>query len=125
MGPRRVALGEAHARPVRGRSRYRVDVVFGPSTTPSWTTSFTKLEPPGRVVLEGRGGSVHAVDDIRFEEAAGGTRIDYTADLSFDGVTGLVEPLMGPLRCARIGQRAVEGLGRALSGPPPTPEPSC
>lgn len=108
--------------PVRVGSRYRVDVVFGPSTT-VMDYVVTTLEPPRRVVLEGHGGSVHAIDDIRFEQTSAGTRIDYIADLSFDGVTGLVEPLMGPL-LRRIGQRAVAGLHRALSGPPSTPGPS-
>lgn len=108
--------------PVRVGSRYRVDAVFGPSTT-VMDYVVTTLEPPGRVVLEGRGGSVHAVDDIRFEQTAAGTRIHYTADLTFDGVTALVEPLMGPL-LRRVGRRAVEGLRQALSGPPPVPEPS-
>ena len=108
--------------PVRVGSRYRLDVVFGPSTT-VMEYVVTVLEPPRRVVLEGHGGSIHAIDDIRFEPTPTGTRIDYTADLSFDGLTGLVEPLMGPL-LRRVGERAVEGLRRALSGPPPVPEPS-
>jgi NAD(P)-dependent dehydrogenase (short-subunit alcohol dehydrogenase family) len=83
----------------------------------------TQVEPQRRVVLEGRGGLVHAIDDIRFERIPAGTRIDYTADLSFDGLASLAEPLMGPL-LRRVGQRAVKGLRRALSGPPPAPQPS-
>ncbi len=108
--------------PVRVGSRYRLDVVFGPSTT-VMEYVVTVLEPLRRVVLEGHGGSVHAVDDIRFEPTPTGTRIDYTADLSFDGLTGLVEPLMGPL-LRRVGERALQGLRRALSEPPAPPEPS-
>ena len=36
----------------------------------------TTFDAPNRVVLAGSGASVVAVDDIRFESVAGGTRID-------------------------------------------------
>lgn len=51
----------------RYRSRYRLVVVFGPSTTPM-EYRVTLFEPPHRVILEGEGGSIRAVDEIRFEK---------------------------------------------------------
>lgn len=103
-------------------SRFRLVVVFGPSTT-VMEYRITDFDPPRRVVLEGAGGSVHAIDDIRFAPARQGTRIDYTADLTLSGLGGLTEPLIRPL-LERTGRRAVDGLRRALSEEPAPPGPS-
>ena len=108
--------------PVGPGSRFRLDVAFGPFTTPMEYV-VTRFEPPRRVVLEGEGARIRAVDDIRFEPAPGGTRIDYTADLTFLGPSALVEPFLRST-LEGVGRRAVEGLKNALSGPPEVPEPS-
>jgi NAD(P)-dependent dehydrogenase (short-subunit alcohol dehydrogenase family) len=103
--------------PVRVGSRYRLDVVFGPSTT-VMEYVVTVLEPPRRVVLEGHGGSIHAIDDIRFEPVPvgkrTGTRITYTAEISLLGALARIEPWMkGTL--GKVGRDAVAGLKAALT----------
>lgn len=72
-----------------------------------------RFEPPGRVVLEGEGRTVSAVDDIRFEPTGRGTRIVYAADLEMKGLLRLLEPF---LRGAFVtmGRRALDGLARQL-----------
>ena len=105
-------------RPALG-SRYRLEVVFALSTT-VMEYCITAFDPPHRVVLEGNGGSVHAIDDIRFMPTGSGTRIDYTADLTLSGLGGLVEPLLRPV-LERAGRRALDGLRKALSEQPATP----
>jgi len=80
-----------------------------------------EYDPPRKVVLEGEGRPLHALDTIVFEPAGQGTRITYTADLTFRGWLGSLEPIMeGSLR--RVGLRAVEGLRSALSEERPVPE---
>ncbi|HRY45550.1 MAG TPA: SDR family NAD(P)-dependent oxidoreductase [Thermoanaerobaculia bacterium] len=108
--------------PVGPGSRFRLDVDFGPFTTPM-VYVVTLFEAPHRVVLEGQGDRIRAVDDIRFEGIPGGTRIDYTADLTFLGPSSLAEPF---LRSALegVGRRAVEGLKNALSREPKVPKAS-
>lgn len=103
-------------------SRFRVVVRFGLSSTPM-EYLIRVYEPPHRVVLEGEGGSVHAIDDIRFAATAAGTRIDYTADLSFQGLAGMVEPWLGGV-LDRVGKNAMAGLQAAFSQPPAPPAPS-
>jgi NAD(P)-dependent dehydrogenase (short-subunit alcohol dehydrogenase family) len=79
--------------------------------------------PPKRVVLEGTGDSVHALDEIRFASTSGGTRITYTADISMLGAFSVVEPVLkGALD--RVGKDAVRGLQVALTEEPPPPERS-
>jgi NAD(P)-dependent dehydrogenase (short-subunit alcohol dehydrogenase family) len=94
-------------------SRFRVIVKSGLGTSEMLYT-ITHWEPPHRVVLEGEGDAIHAVDDIRFVEVAGGTRIDYTADISLGGVAGKAEFLLGPV-LERVGKKAMAGLKSALT----------
>jgi len=108
--------------PVGPGARFRLDVAFGPFTTPMEYV-VTLFEPPHRVVLEGEGDRIRAVDDIRFEATPGGTRIDYTADLTFLGPSSLAEPFLRST-LEGVGRRAVEGLKDALSREPRAPEPS-
>jgi NAD(P)-dependent dehydrogenase (short-subunit alcohol dehydrogenase family) len=99
------ALGEG--------SRFRVVVKSGLGTSEMQYT-ITRWEPPHRVVLEGEGEAIHAIDDIRFGEIAGGTRIDYTADITLGGVAGKAEFLLGPV-LERVGKKAMAGLKNALT----------
>jgi dehydrogenase/reductase SDR family protein 12 len=94
-------------------SRFRVVVRSGLGTSEMYYT-ITRWEPPLRVVLEGEGDAIHAVDDIRFTEVAGGTRIDYTADITLGGAAGKAEFLLGPL-LERVGKKAMAGLKKALT----------
>ena len=54
-----------------------------------------------------------AVDEIRFEPAGTGTRIDYTADIRLGGLLRLVQPFLGGAFAAR--SRATRSRG--WSGP--------
>ena len=71
------------------------------------------FEPPTRVVLVGSGSGVSAVDEIRLERLATGTRLDYTADIRLGGVLRLVEPFLGRA-FATIGRNAADGMQRTL-----------
>ena len=62
-----------------------------------------EYEPPKRVVLEGKGESIPALDDIRFASAPGSTRITYTTDISMLGALSCAERwLKGPLDRVRL-----------------------
>ncbi|MFO7547752.1 MAG: SRPBCC family protein [Acidimicrobiia bacterium] len=67
------------------------------------------FDVPHRVVLEGSGSTIRAVDDIEFVEVAGGTEIDYTADLTLRGPLRFVQPLFRPA-FTRVGRKAIAGL---------------
>jgi dehydrogenase/reductase SDR family protein 12 len=99
--------------PLGEGTAFRVRVAFGPSSTDMEYVVRT-WEPPNRVVLEGSGGSIHALDEITFRPEDGGTSICYTADITLGGIAGLAQPLMGPL-LERVGKRAVDGLRDALT----------
>jgi NAD(P)-dependent dehydrogenase (short-subunit alcohol dehydrogenase family)/carbon monoxide dehydrogenase subunit G len=106
--------------PVGVGTEYRVVVKSGPSRIPMRYV-VRDYSPPNRVVLEGEGKRIQAVDSITFEERGAGTRIRYVADLSFSGLLASAEPLMkGTLD--RVGKEAVEGLESALSERRSTPK---
>lgn len=94
---------------------FDVDVVFNGRTLPM-TYAVTVWEPPTRVVLEGLGQMVTAIDDIRFESVdAGRTRIHYSADLRLRGFRRLFEPLVRG-RFEALGDAAMDGMRRSLGG---------
>jgi len=108
--------------PVGVGAEFALRVRFGPRSIPM-TYVVREYGPPKRVVLEGTGASVHALDDIRFASTSGGTRITYTAEISMLGAFSVVEPLLkGALD--RVGKDAVRGLQVALTEEPPPPERS-
>ena len=104
-------------------SRFRVVVKAGIGTSEMHYT-ITRFEPPHRVVLEGTGDGIHAVDDIRFTAAGDVTRIDYTADITLGGLPGKAETLLGPF-LERVGKKAMAGLKRALTLKSTPPAESC
>lgn len=73
----------------------------------------TDYESGKKIVLEGTGARVRAIDVIAFEDQADGTLVTYTADLSLTGVARLFEPFMKG-RFAEIGEQAGIGLRRWL-----------
>jgi carbon monoxide dehydrogenase subunit G len=73
----------------------------------------TTFEAPRRVVLTGEGSGVSAIDEIRFEPAGNGTRIDYTADIRLGGWMRLIQPLVGGT-LEKIAKDALGGMQRAL-----------
>ena len=101
--------------PVAVGSSFELMVAFGGRQTPM-TYTVTVYEPSTRVVLEGVGSTLTAVDDIRFATAGDGTEVTYTADLSFKGVLRFAEPFLRPF-LNRVGERAVAGLARELDAP--------
>jgi NAD(P)-dependent dehydrogenase (short-subunit alcohol dehydrogenase family)/carbon monoxide dehydrogenase subunit G len=108
--------------PIGIGTSFKLRVKFGPRLIPM-TYVVREYDPPKRVVLEGIGDSVHALDDIALAVTPRGTRITYTADISLVGTSRIVEPaLKGALD--RVGKNAVRGLRMALSGESPPPERS-
>ncbi len=98
--------------PVGIGARYRLGVKMA-GRTASMDYVVTAWEPDRRVVLEGSGSGVIAVDEIRFEPTPEGTRIHYTADIRFRGLLRLAAPLAGGA-FARIARDARDGMQRAL-----------
>jgi len=94
-------------------TRYELVVRFGSKRIPM-TYVITALEPDSRLVLEGEGEVVSAVDDILFHPTSEGTVVEYTAHLSFDNWIRFVEPLMTPFLRRFVGKRALDGLVAAL-----------
>jgi dehydrogenase/reductase SDR family member 12 len=100
-------------------TEFALRVRFGPRAIPM-TYVVREHAPPKRVVLEGKGDSIHALDDIGFASIRAGTRITYTADISLLGAFSVLEPLLkGALD--RLGKDAVRGLQAALTEEPPPP----
>jgi carbon monoxide dehydrogenase subunit G len=98
--------------PIGVGTKYDLQVVFGKRTLPM-TYEVIEWDPPNRVVLRGEGTTVIAIDDIRFESTASGTRIFYTADLRLKGVLRFAEPLLRS-RFDQTGRQAIAGMRRAL-----------
>lgn len=73
------------------------------------------FDPPHRVVLDGRGRAIKAVDDIELRSVGTGTEIDVTADLWLTGPLRLGQPLFAPI-ARRFGARAMTGLREHLGG---------
>ncbi|NND01517.1 MAG: hypothetical protein HKN91_01905 [Acidimicrobiia bacterium] len=93
-------------------STFDLMVKFGPRESPM-TYTITNFEPPNRVVLEGRGSTLVAIDDIRFAAVEGGTEIRYVADLHFKGFMRLVAPFIGS-SLDKVGKKALDGLSGQL-----------
>ena len=98
--------------PVRVGARYRLGVRMG-GRVAEMEYEIIRLEAPHRVVLEGRGSGVHAVDDISFAATPSGTRIDYVADIRLQGLLRLLAPFAGGA-FRRIAENARNGMQRAL-----------
>ncbi len=98
--------------PVGLDARYRLGVRMRGRVAPM-EYRITTFEPGRRVVLAGSGSNISAVDEIRFEPAGDGTRIDYTADIHLGGWMRLVEPFAGAA-FRKIAHDALEGMQRFL-----------
>jgi carbon monoxide dehydrogenase subunit G len=103
---------EAGAGPVGTGSRFRLGVRMGGRVTPM-DYEITTWDPPRRVVLQGAGSGVSAVDDIRFHDTPSGTRIEYVADIRLRGLLRLLSPFAGGA-FATIARNARQGMQRAL-----------
>ena len=98
--------------PLKVGSAFSLMVRFGGRQVPMLYT-ITAIEPNSKVVLEGVGDSLVAIDDIRFLSEGEGTRIDYRADLEFKGLLRFAVPLMGG-RLKKVGEKALDGLAAQL-----------
>jgi carbon monoxide dehydrogenase subunit G len=99
--------------PVGVGSRYRVGVRQGDRVA-MMEYRISVHDAPNRVVLIGDGSGISAVDDIRFERAARGTTVDYTADIKLNGLLRLVQPFLGGT-FAKIARDAADGIERTLT----------
>jgi carbon monoxide dehydrogenase subunit G len=98
--------------PIGVGARYRLGVRMRGRVAPM-EYRIAAFEAPRRVVLEGHGSGVRATDTITFEEAGGGTRIEYVAEIHLVGWMRLLEPLAGGA-FAKIGRDARDGMQRTL-----------
>lgn len=100
--------------PVGVGATYDLTVKMGGGAAPM-TYIIETFEPDRRVVLRGEGERATARDDIRFEATdAGGTRVDYTADIELKGWLRLIQPLLGGA-FRKLGDDARTGMTRALA----------
>ena len=99
--------------PVDVGTAYSVVVKSGPLRIPMRYT-VTEYAPPNKVVLEGKGKRITALDSITFEERPNGTEVIYTADLSFSGPLASAEPMMKGM-LGRVGRKRL-GFVLCFSG---------
>lgn len=78
----------------------------------------TIYESPRRVVLESRSRWLTSIDEVRVEADGSGSRVTYDAQLALVGFLARLPGADFVLQRAfnRIGDRAAEGLARALRG---------
>jgi carbon monoxide dehydrogenase subunit G len=98
--------------PVAVGATYRLGIRMRGRVSPM-TYRVTVYEAPRRVVLAGKGSGVRAVDEIRFEPAGTGTRVDYTADITLTGLLMLALPF-SRATFEKIASDALAGMKRAL-----------
>ncbi len=112
--PGAVSASARSSGPVGVGSIFDLDFKMGARVVPLVYTVL-EYEEPTRLVIEGKGGPLVAIDTIEFEDLGDGkTRVTYDADLTFSGLLGLAAPFMkGTLD--KIGKEAVEGLARELN----------
>jgi uncharacterized protein YndB with AHSA1/START domain len=72
-----------------------------------------ELVPDQRIRLRGSNSTVVATDTMTFSPAADGSRVVYTADFTFHGLTRLLAPLLVPA-FKRLGDNAAIGMHSAL-----------
>lgn len=112
--PAVLSARRADSGPLQVGAKFELEVKFGPATIPM-TYWITEIETDYRVLLEGRGKELDAVDEIRFIDDGENTVIDYTAHLTFHNFVRLIQPLLRPV-ITRAGARAVDGLVAELEG---------
>ena len=98
--------------PVAVGTRYRLGIRMR-GTVSQMDYEVTAYEPNRRVVLQGNGSGVAAIDDIRFEATPTGTRIDYMADIRLRGLLVFASPFAGGA-FRKIARDARDGMQRTL-----------
>lgn len=79
------------------------------------TYRVTAIDPPASVTFRAENALLVSLDTITFAEHGDGTRVRYDADLRLKGPLRLADPLLR-IAFSRIGDRARDGLCRALDG---------
>ena len=97
-------------------SKYDLVLKFGPFR-PKMRYEIIAYTPFSRVVLKGEGESFTAIDTIVFSRTAGGTQIDYQADIRFLGLGRTIEKILFPIM-KKTGENAMAGLEQKLAGTP-------
>lgn len=100
--------------PVGVGTEYDVVSEFGSNEIPM-VYETVEYEPHHRVVLTGEGETVGAVDTIVFAATDGGTRVDYTAELTFKNWMKYLDPVLAPVMKRMVGKKALDGLVETLS----------
>lgn len=93
-------------------ARFRVDLALGPRSVPLHYT-LDRFEPDHLLVFRSDDGWFRSLDTITIEPTATGSRIHYDADLRFEGLGFLLDPLVH-VAFQVSGQRSADGLRRAL-----------
>ena len=113
---RRLDLG-----PIGPGSRFELQVRMGGRVAPM-TYRVRDLDRPTRMVFEGTGSGVDAVDTISLiERPGGGTIVDYTADIRLGGLLRFVQPLLGGTFAKIGGARLPPGWSGPWRRAPPPP----
>jgi carbon monoxide dehydrogenase subunit G len=109
--------GIAAARRVAGDggvgTTYAVTATFNGREV-AMTYEVTEQVAPERIVLQGTGAAVTAVDTIEVFDREGGARVEYRAELALKGIMRLAAPFLGGAM-RRLGERAIGGLEAALN----------
>ncbi|HUX03404.1 MAG TPA: SRPBCC family protein [Acidimicrobiales bacterium] len=71
------------------------------------------FEPTHRIVFESSTKVLRSVDSLTFESRPGGCEMTYDADLRFNGVAALANPLLA-MFFRRVGERARDSLNQTL-----------
>lgn len=75
----------------------------------------TSYDPPQKVVARAESRLLTSLDTITVTDDGDGSIVTYDAELKFNGLLGLADPLLG-LSFKRIGDKAAAGLVRVLEG---------
>ncbi|MDJ0924004.1 MAG: SRPBCC family protein [Acidimicrobiia bacterium] len=108
-----VSAAKSTSGDVRVGTAYDLVISYG-GREMAMTYVVTDYMPGRKIVLEGNGSRVKAVDVIDFIDEGTGTLVTYTADLSLKGLGRLVEPLL-KARLSKVGTDAGEGMRRWLT----------
>ena len=103
--------------PIGVGSRYHLSVRMAGRLAPMAYT-VTAFQPERRVVLQGSGSGVQAVDAIDFDAVDGRTVIDYTATIRLVGMRRLVEPFLAVRSGASRAMRAMACRLRSIAASP-------
>jgi NAD(P)-dependent dehydrogenase (short-subunit alcohol dehydrogenase family) len=94
-------------------TEFDIVLMFGPHRLPM-RYRIEEFEPPRRVRLVSDSETMRAVEEIRFDLLAGGTRVIYTTDIQLKKAGRLTETAIKSI-VAISNRRAVAGLRRALA----------